>query len=233
MSAWAPASAAADWVWWPAREPVTYRTQTAPGVYADTAPALTHPVTGSPTADVAKRLKLTFKELAASGGAYVSQDRTWLIPTAALTAVGVTPKVGDQVEDAGGTRWTVLTVDSRKFGLTTALTTRDLVLVYALRDTLTQGRSAAGPDAAGGRTPRYATVAADVPAKVQEVAAAAGDRLGQRQAPRVYEITVGQRLALRALDRLTDQAGTVYQVTGWRQADRIDVLMVVDAERVS
>lgn len=207
-----------DYLIWDNRETITYTVEKRAGDVAH-------------TIDDCKRRALTYRELAFSGGAYTSGDRAWLIPTVKLPA-GVTPKIADRVTDGGGTAWTVLDAALNTFQSWWRLTTRNIVLAADLRELVTLSSPSAVQDAAGGRTPVYASAVSNLPAKILEGEVTAEASLGKRQAVRRFTAWVGQRVYPAADWRLTDAAGVVYQITGWRAADRFDVLQELDLEIV-
>lgn len=196
---------------------------------------------GTETAvSLAKRRALTYKELAASGGAYTGLDRVWLIPAAVLSA-GFTIRPGDAITDASSVAWTVLEATLGKFGQTWKLTCRDLVLVNALTYLIDIERAQLLQDAAGGTVRRWpgqgGTVAySQLRASVQPVEAAPADERGVRAGLAKYEVTVERQVAL-AFDRdrvkWTDTTGQPHylDITGLRNPNRIDELPVLTCEK--
>ena len=51
------------------------------------------------------------------------------------------------------------------------------------------------------------------------------EKNGKRQATRRFVGYCGQRIYPQAQDRIVTSNGTIYQLTGWRNADRLDLLM--------
>lgn len=97
---------------------------------------------------VAKHRNITAREASASGGAYVSSDRIWLIPARVLSPrFTITP--GDWIRERDGTRWVVLEVQRNRHGQTWRLTTRNLAVVHDLCDRVTVERATVTQDAAG------------------------------------------------------------------------------------
>lgn len=207
-----------DYLIWDNRETITYTAEKRSG---DSAYVI----------DDCKRRALTYRELAFSGGAYTSGDRAWLIPTAVIPD-GITPKIADRVTDDDGAVWTVLEAALNTYQSWWRLLTRNIVLAADLREVVTLSSPSTAQDAAGGRTPVYSTAVADLPAKILEGEVTSEDQLGKRQAVRRFTAWVGQRVYPAADWRLTDSAGVVYQITGWRAADRHDVLQELDLEIV-
>lgn len=180
-----------------------------------------------------KRLPISYKELVASAGAYTMQDITWLIPTKHLPA-NANPRLGDRIEPADGTSWTVTEATLNTLKSYWRLTTRNLVLVHGLADTANLMRPENQQDSVGARLPVYANVSGStsLPIRVQETEAVVENRNGKRQATRKFTGYVGRRIYPQANDRIVTSDGTIYQLTGWRNADRLDLLMELDLEIV-
>ena len=181
----------------------------------------------------AKRRALTWKELAASGGAYTGQDTVWQIPQAVLPA-GRPLKVGDQVIDADSTRYTALDVSLGKWKQTWRLTTRNLAIAYGLRDTIDIQRAEVGYDQAGATVRTFPpaggrTIYAGLVARVQLVSREETDERGLRGLKALYQITIARAVSLVDEDRILWN-GKYLDIKKYTQADRIDVLPVIDAE---
>lgn len=207
-----------DWKVWDNRESITYTVEARTG-------DATHGL------DDCKRRQLQWKELAASGGAYVGGDRAWLIPVAKLPS-GVTPKVADRITDGDGNTWTVLDAALNTWQTWWRLFARNLVLAADLRETVALYAPDEHQDNAGGRVPSYSVTVAGLPARIQEIDATGVDQFGKLQAVRRFTAWVGQRVYPSRNWRLVAADGTIYQITAWRGADRWDVLQELDLEIV-
>lgn len=232
-AAWGPSSHASEWALWQNRETITFRSQTAIGVYSAAALSLTHPVAGTATTAVAKRRVPTFKEqVASAAGAYVGQSLTWLFPAAAFTAAGVTPKVGDQVRDASGVDHTVLRRWDGKFALTVHFETLALSLVAGLRSLGTLLRPAATASVEGKRVPNLAAHYSDVPCRVQRTAGTrAGDEFESPAIGVKATAYLGQQIIAQFGD-VFEVGSERYKVIGWADPERLDALMTLDLEQV-
>lgn len=178
----------------------------------------------------ALRLPLTTKEIAASNGVYTGQDVVWLLPTPLLG--GVTPKPRDRVQDENDIDWTVLENSYSALDGTHRLTCRDLVIHNDLRDLITIKRASISQDDAAANVRTWSTTAyADVPAKVQPIVADIVEERGMSGFRVRYEIPVGQALTVTDEDRI-EWNSRILQITGWRDPERIDSLMVILAEEV-
>jgi hypothetical protein len=199
-----------------------------------------HKTTGNTSFAIpkAKRRNPTFKEQAPSGGVYGSALMVFLLPAALVAAAGAigndAPRQAFQIVDAVGVTWTVQDAALNTLKSTWKCTALNLVIVYNLQDTLTVKRPAIDTDAAGGRVYKpgdYTTVYSDIPCRFQEVTAAQTDERGKRLAARKFSVPVAQRLYLTVEDQIVDEAGNVYEVTGWHDADRIDQLQTIECEQ--
>ena len=182
---------------------------------------------------LAKRRAPTFKELTASGGVYTSQDLVWLLPKKIVDAAGADrPKPSDVIIDGDGVRWTILEAPLNTLRSTYRCTARDIILAADLRDTLTIKRpTATTTDNAGGRAYSYASIYTSIACRFQEANAAIGNERGQRVTVKSYSVWVERRLYLTIEDQIVDGDGTIYEMKGWQDADRIDQLQRIDCER--
>lgn len=180
----------------------------------------------------ALRLPLSTREVATSNGAYTSQDVRWLIP-GALAVGDQAPKPGDLIrsnnEYGNLVDWTIL---DRSYSTMTAVyrcTTRDLVLSADLRDSLSVRRPLNSKDAAGKRVSAYQEIYADVPAKIQEMESEPTDAFGTKSWKKKYVAYVGRRLVVQNEDQV-HCGGKIYQLVGYRNPDRFDLLQELDLE---
>ncbi len=228
-----------EWTFWPDREDVVLRKQTALGVYDS------HPMTA--TGGAAKRRAPTWKEMTASAGATTSKNLVWLLPDANLPG-GILPRAGDQlraVETATGEEidHTVLEVQVGKFGNTHRCVTVALAVVYELsaRGVLTRPDNT--QDAAGrAALSTYATVGT-VRCRVQPLDGQTSEIDQRVTIARKFAAHLDAPLAARAKDVFTvtsyvSPGGAVasvqaYTVTGSRNPERLDQLMSLDLELIA
>lgn len=212
-----------EWRFWTGRENLTLCKQTAVGIYDS------HPLTA--TGGAAKRRALTFKEMAASAGAYTGSDRAFLLPQANLPT-GVVPAAGDVIRDAADVDWTVGDVTVGKFAQTHKCVCRALAIVNALGKTGTLTRPDNTQDSAGRMAlTSYSTVGTSL-CRVQPQDSQATDVLDRRTIVRKYVAYLATPLAVRARDVFTVD-GQAYTVLGFRNVERIWDLMSLDLELVS
>jgi hypothetical protein len=202
---------------------------------------LTSITNGGPTVfqiPAVKRRAPGFKELAPSGGVYTAQDLVWHLPKVLVDAAGATgqqaPKPGDLVTDGGSVVYTILERQLNTLASTYKCMTRDMILAYQLYRLLSVNRPPAWTgttDNAGGRVyGTYTAVYSGIAARIQEQEGGQADERGKRLTVKKYTVWVSQRLYLTIEDQIVDDAGNIYEVKSWHDADRIDQLQSVDCE---
>lgn len=168
------------------------------------------------------RYPIRLGEVMASGGVYSASDVVFTFDADDLTDTGSKP--ADTVTTADGTVYTVLTSVVAPFLKFVKVTTRNLILAYDLRDTMTVQRPANSQDSNGLRVTTLTNVsgATSIPCRVQEVASEVDlAQFGAATHDRDFVVYVGQRLYLKAGDVL-NVAGTLYDFRGSASWDRID-----------
>lgn len=201
----------------------------------------------------AKRRGLSKRELAASGGVYTGDDQVWILPDA-LFPPGWRSKPGDVVIDPGsylqdaptdlhqthGERFTVLEVGWGKNRQTRRLTCRDLVLTHALRDSITIERPAISYDAAGVPVKRFLSDVVNpggvplytgLPARAQLMSKEVAEMYGIKGLEGKYQVYVGREVDVTLEDRVLLASGLYLDIVGYQQAQRIDQLPFIVAER--
>lgn len=185
----------------------------------------------------AKRRPLRKAELAASGGAYTSLDRVWLIPSTSFLP-DFQPKPADVVTDAGGATWTVLDVEAGKEsygGPTWKLTTRNPIIAYQLQDLVDVQQSGLSLDAAGVAVrawpPAGGTVlAAAAPCRVQPLSQEVKDERGLRGGETHYSIHLARQLNIVNVREVRVLwQGVVLDATEYKDGNRIDILPEITA----
>lgn len=193
-------------------------------------------------ASVAKRRNLTRKEQAASFGTYTAKDRVWLVP-AAVMGPGFEIKPGDVIvgkrplNEFDTDRWTVLEADLGKYGQTWRLTTRNLSLAYELQELINIERPAVSYDAAMAPVKAWPTgpqplggivLYGNLPARPQLLTKEIKDERGIRGLERRYDVIVGRQVAVTNEDRIAWR-GEYLDIIGYRNAERIDELPIIEA----
>ncbi len=199
---------------------------------------------------ITKWRALSRKELAASFGAYTGGDRICLVPRAILSQDIAEIKPGDVLRRTAldDSRWTTLDVQTNKFGQTFRLSMRNLVLAFDLRDKIDIERAHTVYDPAGaaikqfptGPGPRGGIMAYQgLAARVQLMTEQIADERGIRGFKGSYMVILEREVVVTNEDRIrltqdsTDglPAGTYLEIRDYHQAQTIDNLAVVAAER--
>jgi len=223
-----------EWRFWPNREDVALRVQTALGVYD------THPL--SAPGGAAKRRAPTWKEMTASAGGVSAKNLVWLIPAANLPE-GVEPRAGYQIRSADDVDHTILEVLDGKFANTRRCVTIALAVVYELHALGVLTRPDDAQDDAGRSLPSAYTEIARVKCRVQPQDSEAGDHFERRTTARRFAAYLDQQLQPRAKDVFTvttyvSPGGAIasvqsYTVLGYRNPERLDQLAALDLELLS
>lgn len=188
----------------------------------------------------AKRRNPTWKEKAASAGAYAGQALVWLVPAELLQLPPL--KSRDTIEDGDGNLYTVLEADYAALRSHWRLSTVNLSVVYDLADTITIERAALVYEAAGSVKKVFPPNAgrnlyAGLSCKVQQLDSAhAVDRAIEGDRVR-YSIFLSRQVPdVTTEDRVNwtdDQGARRYlEIRGSHNPDRIDELPFLEAEAV-
>ena len=242
---------AQDFVIWEGLETVAYERSRRASPPLDTDPQLRQGAADGLAADVwakqpspdllavlqAKRRAISTRERLASGGAYTGADVNWWLPAAQLPP-GFSCKPGDVVVQKDGTRWTALTdVQLGKLSNSWRLPCRNLALHFDLRDEIDIERPQIVYDDAGspvklwpsgdrgkGGLVLYGRLAARVQPQRREVAQERGVE-GFRV---VFDVVLEREVDVDHEDRIA-WAGRYLNVVGYRTAERLDDLPVIEA----
>jgi hypothetical protein len=177
----------------------------------------------------AARYLVTSREAQRSNGVYLAGDEKFTLPAEDFPDQ---PRPGDRLTHGGRD---LVVIDSSgglmlKFW---SVSVRSLTLAYALRDLATVRRPNPTPDAAGVRAANPATLAADVPCRLQPDGWDAVPDLDGRLTTRSrYVCYLGQPLTLAAGDALLVN-GVLYEATAQSDIAQIDELTSVRCERIS
>lgn len=216
---------ALDWRTWDITEPVVFESVRPTGPAdsrGDVAEAGV--VTAVP---VAKRLDMTSRELAASGGAYQSGDVTWLIPSVFLPS-GAEP--GDVIQVGQSERWNVLDTTFNREDYVWELKARNPAVAYNLRDVIDIERPTITYDAAGaavmlfpsGPAPNGGAVRyPKLLCKVQPLESDIAEERGIRGTQTKYQVYLSRQVVVVQYDRVNWQ-GTILDILATHNPERID-----------
>jgi hypothetical protein len=178
--------------------------------------------------------RVTTDEAKASQGAYTASDAVWHLPDSAL---GSPPRLGDVIVDGivdgNDQRWTVLAVTHTTLEGRWRCVCRNLAIAHGLDEYVDIEKVAYTKGADGAEQPTWRTWKTGLAAKIQPVEADVDD-LHQRQVTTArFKVFLAEPLPLDHTHRIKGPDGTLYRVTGYQKADRIDALVEIHVTRVS
>ena len=185
----------------------------------------------STTSEVTGALRrvLTTAEARASQGNFTTSDVAWHLPGDEPDAP---PRLGDVIVDADGRRWTVLAVQQTTLGGRRRCVCRDLAIVHKLDAYVDIEKATYAKGAGGAEEPTWHTWKTGLRARIQPVEAEVDDAHQQRVTSAKYTVFLADAVTLDHTHRIKGPDATVYRVTGYRKADRIDALTEIDVIRV-
>ncbi len=180
----------------------------------------------------AKKRPLTYKELATSQGAYTGTDRVWLLPQVLTT---FPPKPGDKITDPAANVWTVLECPQIDLEALYRCTTRDLAIAYQLRDFCDLQVPTFTLDSSSVNVRTWTVKYPSLRCRVQPVQADQVDERGVRGARVTHTIFVEANIdptdGHGNFGRIALADGTILEITGYHNPERIDELPVIDGYR--
>lgn len=172
----------------------------------------------------AKRRAISTREAAASGGRYTSTDVNWHLP---ISECPNQPKLGSKIVDADGVWWTVLDVMKCTRGTRWKCASRALEIVAGLDTTIRIQQARYSKSPSGAQVASYFDVVSGLKAKIQPVSATNARETGLDFTRRQFRIVVSKEVAIDNTMRVVGSDGTVYQIDGYEQTERLDVLPVI------
>jgi len=214
-----------EWRTWDNTESVTWRSNRNSGNLTDT------------ILDVVKRRSINFKEIAASGGAYVGGDVVFLIP--APFVINGPPKPGDDLFDLDENKYKVLSVTGQRRDATGyqtwKCTCRNLAIAHDLADI---GFEIQTPvmnlDQTGVEFRTWKVLYSGIKAKVQKLSEATADVFNIRGFKGTYAVYVEQEVTVSNKDRVTWSGAPAgyLEIVGYHPAASLDQLPIIDCEAV-
>jgi hypothetical protein len=172
---------------------------------------------------------LSTSEIAASDGRYIAGDVRWHIPEVeAVTA----PRLGDQIEDAAGNRWTILARQLATLEHRWRLICRNVAIAYGLDTTVTILVADWSKGSGGAEEPVWREWRTGVRARIQEVAAEVTVEHEARITRRRVEVYIGTDLDIGHEHQVRGPDGTLYKVVGVRGKAELGGLQTISAEEV-
>lgn len=176
----------------------------------------------------AKRHQVDEHEGAPSFGAYLAGDTVWRLPRSTVT---YEPKPGDLIVQDDGTEWRVLPLTVKQLGASYRCTARNLRIAYDLRQLGELRRPQYAKDRSGRRVvEKWVPSKSGIPCRAQEQAVEEVEAFGKRGMVKSYDIYFAGPLEMTTEDQWRID-GDVYEILSYRDAERLDGLQVVSAQR--
>ena len=169
-------------------------------------------------------------EVKQSEGQYTASDVAWHLPVSELPEA---PRLGDVIVDADDQRWSVLGVQNTTFQGRWRCVCRNLAIVHGLDQYVDVQKAAYSKGDAGAVEVTWQTWKTGLRARIQPVEGEVRDEHDRRVTAARFKVFLAQDVAVDHNHRVRGADGTIYGVTGYRKADRIDALMEIDVVRVS
>lgn len=176
----------------------------------------------------AMRNNVSAREVSASLGRYQSGDVSWEFRESELS--GVTPKPGDYVTDAGGTRYTVLDAMADDWANFVRVTSRNLKIAEGLRHSVDwyEPSPTQSADDAGHREPTFVPRRLGLACRVQETGRNPVEAMGKRVTVVTYDVILERRIEPTHEGQLrwtpAGEPQRILEITGATDPDRIDAL---------
>jgi len=155
-------------------------------------------------------------------------DVVWHLPASELSEP---PRLGDVILDADGVRWTILDVRQTMLGTRWRCVARNLALYHGLDAFVDVEKTSYVKGSGGADEPAWHAWKTGLRAKIQPAGAALG-QADQRQITAArFTVFLAEDLPVDHTHRIKAADGTIYAITGFRKAERIDALMEIDVVR--
>jgi hypothetical protein len=178
----------------------------------------------------ALRRRGTLHEADVSQGQATADDIYWHLPTAELPQ---RPCPGDWIVDAGGERFTVLSVREHTLDSRWRCLARNLAVAHGLDQYIDIERAVYTKGEGGADRPVWQVWKTGIRARIQPLDAAVGSRQERPATSLRVKVLVAGDLTPDPAQRIRAADGTIYTITGCRKPERIDALLEIDAVRVS
>jgi hypothetical protein len=155
-------------------------------------------------------------------------DAVWHLPAAELPEA---PRPGDVILDAGGTRWTILDVRHATLGSRWQCSARDLALHHGLDAYVDIEKVEYVKGSGGADEPSWHVWKTGLRARIEPQSAAVGQKQDRQVTTARFTVFLADDLSVDHTHRIKAADGTLYTVTGYRKADRIDALMEIEVVR--
>lgn len=160
-------------------------------------------------------------------GRFTAGDVVWRLATGSLPA---SPQLGDALLDSAGRRWTILEVERMPLDLGWRCTARDLVLTWALDNSITVLRPVYAKGDGGAAEATWVAWRTGVRASIQPVRQSPANEHGAARAVTRARILLAENLALSAMHRVVGPDGALYRILTITGAERLGEPQAIEAE---
>ncbi len=164
------------------------------------------------------------RKTVASDGHYTAADAVWHLPAAELP---IAPQLGDVILDVQGQRWTILEVKQTTLGSRWRCETRNVVIAFALDDTVSVVKAVEGMTGQS-----WQTWKTGIRARIQPMTRKMASTASTPTTTATYRVFLEENVELDHACAIRSSDGTIYSIVSTSGMDRIGELQVVEAEIV-
>lgn len=176
----------------------------------------------------AKRLSLSTREAAASGGQYRQGDTTWHLPVDSVTAP---PQLGQKIIDSFGDNYTILGIDRIVLDSRYRCISRNLTIAEGLDQLITIQRATWTKGRSGALAATWSDWRTGIAARIQAITSRVETRHELKHTRVTHQIFLSEPIAVDQNTRVIGPDGAVYDVVRYEKPDRIDKLPLIEAQQ--
>jgi len=178
----------------------------------------------------ALRRAVSTAEAEASGGKYTASDVAWHMGASELSDP---PQPGDVIVDGNGQRWNVLMAKLATLDGRWRCVCRNLAVVHGLDEYVDIEQATYAKGSGGADEPTWHTARAGLRARIQPLPAEVKSNNQRQTTAARFKVFLAEDVPLDHTQRVKGSDGTVYRISGYRKAQRIDALLEIDVVRAS
>ncbi len=166
----------------------------------------------------ALRRGMVLNEAAASDGKYLATDVRWHLP---ISALSTQPAPGDQIIDAAGNDYTILSVQEQTTRSRWLATSRDLAIAFALCERIDVQKATVTQGAMGEETIAWHDHLPGIRARIQPLTTQVHSGEDRRTSRTTHVVYVTEPLAIDAQHRIVAADGRVFRIVDYRQQEQL------------
>lgn len=164
-------------------------------------------------------------EVRKSQGQYTTNDVAWHMPVSELPEA---PRLGDEVVDTGGRRWSVLAVQRAALGGGWRCICRGMTIADGLDQYVDFQKAVYTKGDGGAVETTWRSWKTGVAARIQPAATEMQDEHDRRTSAARFTVFVAEDVTVDHTHRIQGPDGTIYRILGSRRVDRLDAVMEID-----